>query len=52
MEQVWFAITISEEKFQVHVSGEIVEVFDETSVGVWFWGVGRNFKPFESKVLS
>jgi len=26
MEQVWFAITVSEEKFQEPVSGEIFEI--------------------------
>lgn len=30
MERVWLAITISEEKFQTHVSGDIVKVFDQT----------------------
>ena len=30
MERVWLAITIGEEKFQTHVSGDIVKVFDKT----------------------
>jgi len=51
---LWFASTISEEKFQAQASasGEIVEILIRLLCEPGFGGVAMNFKPFESKVLS
>ena len=52
MERVRVAFAVSKVVFQAHVSGEVVKSFNRLLCYTGFGGVGINFKPFDSKVLS